>query len=401
MQDSRSEFRLVIFGYYLILFGHFGLISRGLDGFAMVLCDAQPQLSASFGIFRLKCCPRRHQRHRCNASGPCSFNGEPMLAPQTGHDLTPINREDAARLRDLHVNCTEANLREVKKYAVHYPHLFQVADIVGNTALHYASMSRRSDFVEEVLNIYRDSHTFLHFKLEFKRHEEVEGLLFAEARGPRAAAEFVVSRFSDKKHGRAGIRFGDGLEAVCTKLPSDMLPGRHAQAYARARPDPKVKDVVRALENGEQLKSFPLEFRFCRPALIGIFAQDTWGNIEAITRDAGKQHPDDLKENLKILRLLRKEREMLAQQVGPPHYRQRGAKGMAKGMAKGIEREAPPALPALPALSVSSPRVSKRIQVAESTPFMVTNRGFSKSNSVPIMSWSNKAIDRANWSLPR
>ena len=111
--------------------------------------------------------------------------------------------------------------------------------------------------------------------------------------------------------------------------------------------------------------------------------------------------PDDLKENLKILRLLRKEREMLAQQVGPPHYRQRGAKGMAKGMAKGIEREAPPALPALPALSVSSPRVSKRIQVAESTPFMVTNRGFSKSNSVPIMSWSNKAIDRANWSLPR
>ena len=321
-----------------------------------------------------------------------------MLAPQTGHDLTPINREDAARLRDLHVNCTEANLREVKKYAVHYPHLFQVADIVGNTALHYASMSRRSDFVEEVLNIYRDSHTFLHFQVEFKRHEEVEGLLFTEARGPRAAAEFVVSRFSEK-HGRAGIRFGDGLEAVCTKLPSDMLPGRHAQAYARARPDPKVKDVVRALENGEQLKSFPLEFRFCRPALIGIFAQDTWGNIEAITRDAGKQHPDDLKENLKILRLLRKEREMLAQQVGPPHYRQRGAKGIA-GASKGIEREAPPALPALPALSVSSPRVSKRIQVAESHPFMVTNRGFSKSNSVPIMSWSNKAIDRANWSLP-
>ena len=124
-----------------------------------------------------------------------------MIAPQTGHDLTPINREEAARLRDLHINCSEANLREVKKYAVHYPHLFQVADVVGNTALHYASMSRRSDFVEEVLNIYRDSRTFLHFKVEFRRHEEVEGLLFSEG-GPRAAAAFVVSRFSDKKHGR-------------------------------------------------------------------------------------------------------------------------------------------------------------------------------------------------------
>lgn len=317
-----------------------------------------------------------------------------MLAPQTGHDLTPINREDAARLRDLHVNCSEANLREVKKYAVHYPHLFQVADVVGNTALHYASMSRRSDFVEEVLNIYRDSHTFLHFKVEFRRHEEVEGLLFTEGRGPRAAAEFVVSRFSDKKHGRAGIRFGDGLEAVCTKLPTDFLP-RFSYAAPRAKPDPKVKDVARALENVEQLKSFPLEFRFCRPALIGIFAQDTWHNIEAITRDASKQHPDDLKENRRILRLLRRERELLAEQGGHPRFRMQRAK-CVEGP------EAPPALPALPTLgTMSSPRVSKRIPAAESHVLMVTNRGFSKSNSVPIMSWSNKAIDRANWSLPR
>ena len=316
-----------------------------------------------------------------------------MIAPQTGHDLTPINREEAARLRDLHINCSEANLREVKKYAVHYPHLFQVADVVGNTALHYASMSRRSDFVEEVLNIYRDSRTFLHFKVEFRRHEEVEGLLFSEG-GPRAAAAFVVSRFSDKKHGRAGIRFGDGLEAVCTKLP-EILPGK--RSFARARPDPKVKDVVHALDNGDQLKSFPLEFRFCRPALIGIFAQDTWSNVDAIARDASKQHPDDLKENLKILRLLRKEREMLAEQAGPTQHRfQR---------VKCIEHDdgPPPALPVLPHLasSSSSPQFSKRIAVPEGHSFMVTNRGFSKSNSVPIMSWSNKAIDRANWSLPR
>ena len=355
-----------------------------LLGLCFVTVCCYPNRSCrSFGSAVL--CPRQEHSARHGA----------MLAPQTGHDLTPINREDAARLRDLHVNCSEANLREVKKYAVHYPHLFQVADIVGNTALHYASMSRRSDFVEEVLNIYRDNHTFLHFTVEFKRHEEVEGLLFTESTGPRAAAEFVVSRFSDKKHGRAGIRFGDGLEAVCTKLPKDMLPGRHAAAYTRARPDPKVKDVVRALESGEQLKSFPLEFRFCRPALIGIFAQDTWANVEALTRDASKQHPDDLKENRKILRLLRKERELLAHQVGPAHRSQR---------VKCIEMEAPPALPTLPALSVSSlssPRVSKRISAAESHPLMVTNRGFSKSNSVPIMSWSNKAIDRANWSLPR
>ena len=118
-------------------------------------------LSASFGSSAAQGGTRgTGATHR----GPVRSMGEPMLAPQTGHDLTPINREDAARLRDLHVNCTEANLREVKKYAVHYPHLFQVADIVGNTALHYASMSRRSDFVEEVLNIYRDSHTFSSFQ---------------------------------------------------------------------------------------------------------------------------------------------------------------------------------------------------------------------------------------------
>ena len=53
-------------------------------------------------------CPRQtvtpHFRARCG-----------MIAPQIGHDLTPIHREDAQRLRDLHVCCTEANLRETKK----------------------------------------------------------------------------------------------------------------------------------------------------------------------------------------------------------------------------------------------------------------------------------------------
>lgn len=317
-----------------------------------------------------------------------------MIAPQIGHDLTPINREDAARLRDLHVNCTEANLRETKKYAVHYPHLFQVADIVGNTALHYASMSRRADFVEEVLNIYRHPSTFLHFKVEFKRPEDLDGLGFS-AGGPRAAAEFVVSRTSARKHSRAGIMFGDGLEAVSQKL---LRPDRpDPRSLARPRPDPKVKDVVRALTSGEELKSFPLEFKFCRPALVGIFAQDTWANIEALATE-GRQHPDDFKENMRILRLLRKEKEILAQQTG----RLRHPTGKPL-LGAPVDRPVPPGLPVLPALaaSASSPRVSKRIQQAENPAFTATNRGFSKSNSVPIVSWSNKAIDRANWSLPR
>ena len=105
------------------------------------------------------------------------------------------------------------------------------------------------DFVEEVLNIYRHPSTFLHFKVEFKRPEDLDGLGFS-AGGPRAAAEFVVSRTSARKHSRAGIMFGDGLEAVSQKL---LRPDRpDPRSLARPRPDPKVKDVVRALTSGEE-----------------------------------------------------------------------------------------------------------------------------------------------------
>ena len=297
-----------------------------------------------------------------------------MIAPQTGHDLTPVSREEVTRLRDLHMMCSEANLREVKKYLVHFPHLFQVADVVGNTALHYAAMSQRSDFVEEVLEIYRDCRTFLHFSVEFKRPEDLEGLAFSQG-SAHSAADFVVPKV--KRHGRAGILVGDGLYAVSVKLSMD-----------RARRDPKVRDVVQAVEKGE-VKGFPLIFKFRRPALVGIFAQDTWHHVEAVAKET-RQHPDVLREGLKILRLLRKEKETLAQQ--------------SRRVPEALqlkESTSAPMLPPLPVLSSSSPRVSKKIPRSDSHIFTATNRGFSKCNSVPMMSWSNKAVDRANWSLPR
>ena len=265
---------------------------------------------------------------------------------------------------------------------------------MGNTALHYASMSRRAEFVEEVLKMYRHPSSFLHFKVEFKRPEDLDGLSFQEG-GPHSAAEYVVSRTSARKHGQAGIMFGDGLESVSFKLPVDLLRA----PLMRAQPDPKVKDVVRALANGQTLKSFPVEFKFCRPALVGIFAQDTWSNIE-LNATESRQHPDDLKENLKILRLLAKERAILHQETG----RLRHPSGKPSSILCPSERPRPPVLPILPQSlqkSSSSPRISKRLPEVENPLATVTNRGFHKSNSVPIVGWSNKAVDRANWSLPR
>ncbi|CAE7617392.1 unnamed protein product [Symbiodinium natans] len=292
------------------------------------------------------------------------------------------------RLRDLHVNCREANFREVKKYAVHYPHLFRVADVIGNTALHYAAMSLDAEFVAFVLDIYREPKNFATLTVRYETREALlgDGLALRPG-GPYSAGDFVVARLSQQGlAATVGVLVGDGLEATSSEFDFSRR-----DAFVRVQPDPKVEDIVRALENGSWPKCFPLLLRFRRPAHMEILAEDTWTLVEAGVTER-KLHPDILRQGTLILRMLSRERQLLAERTAarkPPPTLDLSLLGPASKRKPDSQTQSPlsvGAAPNLPSIFAQSPLQSPQFaRSIRPPPDDVSLPSLSKTRSEPAL----------------
>jgi len=204
----------------------------------------------------------------------CGTQGQWLTAEVKGCVRKPRLDKDDAKLKELCKQCRDGNFREVRAIAVHYPHLLSLTDKHGFGPLHHAEMSGNSDFVAQVLKLYRNPKSFALKVLCFETEAEMwqDQQLGFEMRCMNPLTDkntqtftVLVERVPDgSKASTAGIMPGDWLEAV--RNDTSLLESR--------MPPPKADDVFGALR-GPSWK-FPISLEFRGSALVSLLAKDGW-----------------------------------------------------------------------------------------------------------------------------
>jgi hypothetical protein len=227
----------------------------------------------------------------------------------------PKLRSDEAKLKELFICCRQANLREVRAIAFHYPYLLAMTDNHGFTALHHAEMSGNGEFMEKLLGLYNDPRAFVRKFVRYECEEDLrcDGLRLSGCRSSVQSREGSTpsstprqsqqSTDSDKILVRlvaprsiasdAGVMPGDTLEGV----EGALVNGVHRVMVG---PD----EIVALLNDGHRLEDgYPMTLEFSGAASAEILGRDSWTPLHAA--EGGGAHYN------KVSRVLRQEQQKL------------------------------------------------------------------------------------------
>lgn len=228
----------------------------------------------------------------------------------------PKLRKDEAKLKELFIVCREANFREARAIAFHFPWLLAMTDDHGFTALHYAEMSGNADFMAKLLELYNDPRAFTRKYVKYESEEDLrlDGIrLWGSGRSvSRSQSKELASQTSYQSRNSveaervvvrlvapssiaaaAGVVPGDTLESV----EGDLVNGVHRIMLA-------PEDISDVLINGARLEDgYPLTLEFHGAASAEILGRNSWTPLHAAA--GGGAHYK------KVCRLLRQEQQKL------------------------------------------------------------------------------------------
>jgi len=233
----------------------------------------------------------------------------------------PVLRSDEAKLKELFVCCREANYREVRAIAFHFPWLLAMTDSYGFTALHHAEMSGNAEFMAKLLELYNEPRAFARkfvkyeceqdlrldgFRLQSNRpsiHSQATPATISNYSRPSTESERVVVRLvaPNSIASAAGVVPGDTLESV----QAAPIHGRH---IVNLTPE-DVSDVM--LHGARLEEGYPLTLEFMGPASAEILGRNHWTPLHAAA--GGGAHYK------KVCRLLRQEQQKLPTAVHDGH----------------------------------------------------------------------------------
>lgn len=204
----------------------------------------------------------------------------------------PKLRSDEAKLKELFICCANANYREVRAIAFHFPWLLAMTDDHGFTALHHAEMSGDAEFMAKLLDLYADprAHTRKFVTYECEEDMRLDGI--------RLQSRSSVESKDTSHHSRHSHVSRQSLERDCVVVrlvdsnskaaaegvvPGDTLEGVeglriHGLHRVVLTPD----DVSDVLNNGHHIEDgYPLTLEFDGPASAEILGRNSWTPLHA------------------------------------------------------------------------------------------------------------------------
>lgn len=224
----------------------------------------------------------------------------------------PVLRSDEAKLKELFICCRDANLREVRAIAFHFPWLLAMTDAHGFSALHHAEMSGDADFLSKLLELYNDPKTHMRKFVRYECEEDLalDGFRLTQNRPSIHSTSTPVTSARSRNSATDGpivVKLVDpnSLAAAAGVVPGDTLEEVecalvHGMHTVLLTPD----DISDVMNNGARLEDgFPLTLEFDGPASAEILGRNSWTPLHAAA-GGGEQYKN-------VCRVLRQEQQKL------------------------------------------------------------------------------------------